>query len=312
MVKAYNAGEIVLLVDGFDEIVGTPVANRRELKRLRFEALAVVRQFVTDLRGKSGLIVAGRQNVFDTDGERTDSLGMRSSDPVFELNEFSPEEAARLLSSFQVKGQIPAWLPKRPLFLAYLASHGLLSEIGFANDLAAADAWDRLIAAICTRERRINEYLDASAIKGILERLADTARQTPTGRGPIKPSDIVQAYARSTGYDEPDEHIKPLLMRLPGLSSRSSEDGSREFLDESMLNALRASGLVDFLAHPFDLDPQARHWRHGISDLGLDIAFNRRIDAAGTEMRCRGTRSRRAMGKPNISCRFGSPGSAAG
>ena len=282
LIRAYNAGEILLLIDGFDEIVGTPVASRRELRRLRLDALAVVRQFVSDLRGKSGVIVAGRQNFFDTDRERRDALGMRSTDPVFELAEFSALEAEALLEAFEVRGKLPLWLPRRPLFLAYLASHGLLTELSLERDLTPADAWEKLIEAICVRETKINEHLEARAIRGILEALADVARGTESGRGPLNPSDFLQAYAWATGYDEPDEHIRPLLMRLPGLSSRSSEDGSREFLDESMLNALRAFRMETFLGNPYDIDPRARNWAHGVSDLGLDIVANRLREDSGT------------------------------
>ncbi len=74
-------------------------------------------------------------------------------------------------------------------------------------------------------------------------------------------------------------------MRLPGLSSRSSEDGSREFLDESMLNALRANRLLSFVASPFEDDPNGKNWKHGISDLGLDIAANRLSEQTGSPQR---------------------------
>lgn len=274
LVRAYNAGTIVLLVDGFDEIVGTPVASKRQLKKLRFEALTVVRKFVSDLRGRTGILVTGRQNFFDSDDERTEALGLRTNDDLIELTEFSSDEAERLLESFHIKGRVPSWLPRRPLFLAYLASQGLLSNLETSSDLSAAQAWHKLIDAICQREKRINEHLEASAIRNILSRLADIARETPSGRGPLNPSHIVQAYSDVTGYDEPDEHIRPLLMRLPGLTSRSSEDGSREFIDDSMLNALRSSALESFFNNPFDRDPNGRNWRHGISSLGIEVAMH--------------------------------------
>jgi hypothetical protein len=68
-------------------------------------------------------------------------------------------------------------------------------------------------------------------------------------------------------------------MRLPGLTSRSNEDGSREFIDDSMLNALRAPRLASFAAQPYD-DPDAKTWKHGISPLGLEIACDRISDSA--------------------------------
>ncbi len=209
LVKAYNAGELVLLLDGFDEIVGTPVASQREMKRLRSEALSVVRQFSNDLRGKVGLAVAGRQSFFDTEKEQATALGMRSSDPQYELSEFSSDDAMKLLESFKVTAKIPSWLPRRPLFLAYLAAHGLLADLPIHGEVGAAESWQYLIDAICAREKRINEYLDADALRGILERLADLTRQTSGGRGPIKPSDVLQAYSEATGYDEPDEPSAP-------------------------------------------------------------------------------------------------------
>lgn len=175
LVRAYNAGTIVLLIDGFDEIVSTPVASRRDLKKLRFDALTVVRRFVDDLRGRAGVLVAGRQNFFDTDRERTDSLGLRSTDDVYELAEFTSSEAEQLLEKFNIKRSIPAWLPRRPLFLAYLASHDLLADLQVDQEVTAAEAWHRLIDAICQREKRINEHLDAVTIRNILGNLADIA-----------------------------------------------------------------------------------------------------------------------------------------
>jgi hypothetical protein len=275
LVRAYNAGEIYLLLDGFDEIVGIPVASKRDLRRLRSEALSVVRSFIQDCRGKTGVLVAGRQNFFDSSAERNSTLGTLTVDGSFELKELTVDEAEALLSSFHVRKRVPSWLPKRPLFLAYLASQGFLADLNETSAESASNSWDRLIDAICQREKKINDGLEAAAIRGILEYLADETRRTSTGRGPLYSSDVLHAYRHTTGYEEPDEHYRPLLMRLPALTSRNSEDGSREFIDDSMLNALRAPRLARFASLPYS-DPDAQGWKHGISSLGLQIACDRR------------------------------------
>jgi hypothetical protein len=279
LVRAYHAGELILLLDGFDEIVGIPVANRRELKRLRSEALTVVRHFVADSRGKSGVLLAGRQNFFDSASERNSALGTTAGNVTLELQELSTEEAEQMLARYQLRRRVPSWLPRRPLFLAYLASQGLLDDLVDSGSTTASQSWDRLIDAICLREKRINEGLDADSIRGILETLANGTRQTSSGRGPIYSEDIIRAYRKTTGYEEPDEHYRPLLMRLPGLTSRNNEDGSREFIDDSMLNALRAPLLASFSAQPY-AEPGAKDWKHGISSLGLEMACDR-ISSAG-------------------------------
>lgn len=284
LVRAYHAGELILLLDGFDEIVGIPVANRRELKRLRSEALTVVRHFIADSRGKTGVLIAGRQNFFDSEPEKNSALGTFTTDSTLELQELSIEEADQMLQKYQIKKRVPSWLPRRPLFLAYLASQGLLNDLPESGAIPASQSWDRLIDAICYREKRINEGLDADSIRGILEILADRTRNTSSGRGPIYSDDVLQAYRKTTGYEEPDEHYRPLLMRLPGLTSRNNEDGSREFIDDSMLNALRAPFLAKFAAQPY-VDPEARDWKHGISPLGLEIACDRIAGANVTASR---------------------------
>jgi NACHT domain len=272
ILRAYNGAELCLLIDGFDEITSKPLSGHSKLADLRRQSLNVVKALIQSIRGRTGLLIVGREHFFDNDGERSRCLGLLSGDPLFRIGEFSEEEAQQFLDTNGVKQIIPGWLPRRPLLLASLIHSGVLKDLGgdqLNTDPAAS--WDHLLNLICMREARIHKTLDFQSIRKMLEALATKARSSSSGSGPIYEADVFETYESITGGQHPDDTVRPLLLRLPGLSSRNSQDGSREFLDESMLSALRAASLTTFLSDPYS-DPKAQQWKHGIGEVGLEVA----------------------------------------
>jgi len=273
LVRAFNAGRIAVLLDGFDEVGAMPWTRLPvdQLRNLRRHAVQLVARFVERSRGKCGLLVAGRKHFFDNTQELMSALGLEQDCTILGLDEFSETEARQYLEKLGCKHELPEWLPKRPLLLASLASRGLLDAVlEAAADIEPAVAWNKLLDLICKREAAIHNFLDAIGIRKILEYIAAVARETMSGLGPITEDHIAEAFRAQVGA-YPDETARPLLQRLPGLSIRNQQDGTRTFLDDQMMDVLRAGAIVKFIDDPW-LDPNAKNWKHGIGPLGAMVA----------------------------------------
>ena len=144
LVRAFNAGHLLLLLDGFDEITAKPVALRQDLKAIRHYATRVIREFINHSRGRTGVLITGREQFFDSQVERLTALGLRTNDTLATLAEFSDEEAQEFLGRHGVGGRLPPWLPRRPLLLASLVARGVLSNLidGKIGGLGEADNRD--------------------------------------------------------------------------------------------------------------------------------------------------------------------------
>ena len=89
-----------------------------------------------------------------------------------------------MVRSYGYGGDLPSWLPPRPLCLAKLAATGMLADVLGDGEAQPHNAWDRLIDSMCDRESQIHEALTAQAIRGILSALAYKARSTGDGSPP--------------------------------------------------------------------------------------------------------------------------------
>lgn len=269
LVRGFNAGQIIPLLDGFDETAAIPWATRdvQRLREVRRKAVEVARAFIEGSRGKTGLLIAGREHYFDNLDELRSALSLRTNDIVLSLEEFDEAEARAFLKDHNSPIELPDWLPRRPLLLSTFVARGLLDAVRAQQDAVdPARAWDGLIQATCEREARIHEFLDATAIRRMLEEIASRARTTETGLGPVSETDLAAAFRTETGA-QPDNTAWPLLLRLPGLSARDAQPGVRYFIDDQMLSAFRAGQVASFAGNPrSELDAKA--WRHGLDELG--------------------------------------------
>ncbi len=277
LIRAWRAGFVVLLLDGFDEI-GTLgwTGQWKKLRELRHRAMEVVRHFNRDAPRKTGVIVAGRAHFFDSDRERTTALGLGDRCIQLTLSDFSEEQIEAYLKRFGITTALPNWLPTRPLLLGYLASKNLIGELtngDKSND--AASGWDLLLDRVVSREARIEVGIDGHTLRRIVERIATKARCSPGGLGPVFQKDLSDAFFEICGY-QPNESAMVLLQRLPGLGVRSGADEARVFIHEDLTDVCRAGDLFVFVTDPFTfpLSP-LENWEAAMGEIGQQVLVRR-------------------------------------
>jgi hypothetical protein len=277
LVRAWRSGYALLLLDGFDEIATSGwVQQTAKLQGLRYRSMELVRAFLRESPARCGIALAGRSHFFDSTTELIRSLGLSTETVRLNLSEFTDAQIAAYLRKKGFAGHIPNWFPGRPLLLGYLASKNLLSEV-VAQDPAISPAlgWHSLLDRISAREAEIEAGIDGPAVRAIIERLATRARTRVDGLAPLAPDAILEVFAEVCGYP-PDDRGLVLLQRLPGLGVHSAEDGSREFIDQDLVDAARAGDVVRFVESPFEklcFDPRA--WQCSLGTIAVEISASR-------------------------------------
>lgn len=292
LVRAWRAGYVTLLLDGFDEIV-TPgwFGPVNKLAMRRRESMELVRKFIADTPDGSGIAISGRLHFFDSKVELDSALGIRTESsngpsygivPLFvrlNLDDFTEEQIKEYL---QKRGWsqnvIPSWLPSRPLLVGYLAAKRVFEDVvHLGANLSPAEGWDQLLTLISNREAQAEMRVDGETIRRLIERLATKARSSSDGLGPLHNHDIVESFTQVVGYP-PDERGITLIQRLPGLGVSKAEDGSRVFLDKDFADAARSGDIYRYIEHPFVKETyidESRYWRSSLEQLGVEIVTNR-------------------------------------
>ena len=280
LVRAWRAGYVHLLIDGFDEIAGISIQGEwRRLQRNRYEAMTAVRRFITEHPRLAGLLVAGRAHFFDSRKERITALGLPHEGVELSLNEFTVEQVQIYLKRSGLSGTVPSWLPSRPLLVGYLAAKGHLADIvSNTEDLqepSLGKQWHVLLDAVASREAAIETGIDGSTVRRILERLATKARGSQGGLGSLSPNAIVQAFSEVCGH-QPSDRNMVLLQRLPGLGVDRQEEDTRAFVDETFADACRAGDTVHFIEDPFSFPKDALvSIDTSMLDVGINVALHR-------------------------------------
>ena len=272
LVRAWKAGQVLPLLDGFDEIASPVMPMGRDaIRKSREEALRVIQAFMRDARGRSGVLIAGRDHYFDSIEECKKLLNLPSDTVFIEVGEFSEEQAVVYLKKRDIHNDLPNWLPRKPLLLGYCASRNLLEEVvGIQEDGGVALAWDRFLDRICEREADLSQDIDSDSVRRLLEDLATRARTFPQGSGPLLDSHLSDAYKNITGF-EPLEAARTMLQRLPGLTARDQEVGARSFVDDEMMEALRAGPVARFIQNPY-LDFGVQGLAYPLTDFSCSVA----------------------------------------
>ncbi len=281
LVRAWRAGYVILLLDGFDEIATAGWAGKtKKLKDLRYRSMELLRGFVRESPTAAGLLVAGRAHFFDSGTEMFAALDIaKTPNTLLNLSEFNQEQVAQFLKNQGWSESIPSWVPSRPLLLGYLASRRLLQDTLTAGDATGpAAGWNALLDRICKRESEIEAGIDATTVRRLIEHVASMARASADGLGPIGPDQMTQAFATVCGYP-PDDRGAVLLQRLPGLGGHSSEDGARVFIDADLAEAARGGAIFDFIQAPFDSPLTPENWQNTLWELGAEVAALRCEDA---------------------------------
>lgn len=275
LVRAWRAGEVVLLLDGFDEIATSGwLGQTPNLRNVRHRSVELIRKFIDQSPLGAGLLVTGREHLFDSLEEMRSSLGLGSKPAtVLRTDEFSEEQVLSFLEKMGWRGVLPAWLPTRPLLLGYLSTSGSMSELVGNEMLSQAAGWNMLLDRICEREAKIELGLDAGTVRRVMERLATLARGRGDGFGPLYKDDLASAFKQVCGY-ELDEGSYVIVQRMPGLGVADPTDGSRSFIDSALGDSARAGDLIRMIGAPsvvnelgFDHLSVAQ-----VGELGLSVA----------------------------------------
>lgn len=293
LVRAWRAGYVILLIDGIDEITTTGIQGLwKKLHDTRYRATQGIRELVRDHPNSIGIALAGRAHFFDSEKERFKALGLSNAFHQLSLNEFSDEQIKKYLERSGLAGNIPSWLPTRPLLIGYLACRKMLDDIVYikAQDdpadiifLNPTKGWDHLLNRICERESMIEAGIDGETVRKILERLATVARSSQDGLGPLTPDQIVDGFKQICGY-VPDEKGMLLLQRLPGLGIDRSDEQTRKFVDEAFVDICRAGDVSSFIFHPYDYEFSIfENAECGMGELGVGIAGEKLVENGITE-----------------------------
>lgn len=258
LVRAWHAGYVHLLIDGFDEISTINIQGLwRNLQKSRYQAMEGARRLIRDHPSGTGLVITGRAHFFDNPTERRKALALSRGSIEFSLNEFTEDQIKTYLQRAGLPSTVPHWLPSRPLLVGYLAAKGLLRDLcneeSSDHHMSPAVGWDALLDKVADREAQIEAGIDGSTVRRILERLATKTRYSERGFGPLSSDSVTQAFSDICGY-KPDERGTLILQRLPSLGVDREEESLRSFIDEEFADACRAGDLVKFVESPFDFD----------------------------------------------------------
>lgn len=282
LVRAWRAGYVILLIDGFDEVATLGIQGIwKRLHDTRYRAMQAARELVRDQPIGAGLVLAGRAHFFDSEKERRNALGLSARFTELTLNEFSDEQIQKYLTKCGLSGQVPNWMPSRPLLVGYLAASGLLKDLLVTDGQCAnpspnpAQGWNLILDRVCVREAEIEAGIDGPTIRRILERLATLARATDAGLGPLQRDQVMGAFSDVCGY-QPDEKGMVLLQRLPGLGIDRADEGTRIFIDDDFADACRAGDVVAFIEDPYGTDVDSfRSAECGLGSIGVGLCIEK-------------------------------------
>lgn len=277
LISAWRAGFVILFLDGFDELTPpqftSSVYNLRQARRF---AVEIVSKFFEQTPVGAPIIIAGRESYFDRRDEAQIALGYGNDASVFDLAGFNDREIERFLKAKE--GQLPTWLPTRPLLLGYLANAGLLSLHGNGVALDPATGWDAMLQRVCEREvKQIwGVGFEAGDLRLFIEGLATQARKSRDGRG-LEDSGLRNVFRAVFGRDT-DEPANLLTLRLPGLGSIPGRPGAREFIDADFADAAASGDLTRYVEAPFVNGVMLHGVSAPLADLGRQMVVLRLKD----------------------------------
>lgn len=273
LVRAWHAGYLILILDGFDEFATVGWSGQaKRLRDVRFTSMELIRNF---LRGPAdtGIVIAGRQHYFDSDSELARSLGLRQDSVRLYINDFDENQIREFLAKKGWSENIPDWFPSRPLLLSYLFSRGMLEQVvSVGHGTSPAAGWNIFLELTADRESEIEAGIDGPMVRQIVENLATKARNKNDGMTALSQDDILGSFQSVCGF-LPDDRGILLLQRLPGLGASSSDDGSRDFIDADLVDAARAGDVYRFVEDPFTFHLEnPGNWQATLGQLGTEVA----------------------------------------
>lgn len=271
VIKLLGKASFCFLLDGFDEIGSqTWSDNPIRLGKIRSESLIGVKDLIA--RTKGGMIITGREHYFNSDSEMFECLGL-SSDKTIMIrcaDEFSDEEMSTYISEVCPSVSLPTWVPRRPFICQILIDMGQETLTAISTSGGGKTAfWESLINGLCEREARIHLALDSDTIRRVLRQLARLTRNKPQNFGPISIGEINKAFETVTGLPPVDESAV-MLQRLPTLGRLATESTDRHFVDEYILDGLRAEDISNLLEDQLHEVCNVK-WTNPLRSFGLSL-----------------------------------------
>lgn len=289
IVRLMNSGNLIFLLDGFDEVGAQTLDFERDFNdeySIRLDALKGVRDLISDT--KCGVLITGRSHYFDSDNDMLACLGLSEEGDRLRVlhspEEFDLEQSRRYLINIGMTDDLPKWLPRKPLIFQLMSKFNPEEKkeifVGKDGELAF---WSILLNTICKREARMSPALDPSAIEAVLIELAYLTRVHPEPLGIITQSNMAEAYQRALGV-APDESGAQMLSRLCALGRIGPDTPNRQFIDEKLLDVLKAEKMIDDIFR-MDIDLDSKYWLNTINITGVYYAA-RKIEAYDMEGIC--------------------------
>lgn len=287
LIKAWRSGLIYLILDGFDELAPRiATSSRRRAQDLRKSAIDLVRRLVDETPVEGSILLAGRNNYFDSDEELHLAVGVRKNWKLFEIHDLDDDDLKRFIEDHGWVGGVPHWVPKKPLLISYVKQNQLIDSSPSEADKRVTDpssGWNFLVDKICEREvNQVYVALEPDELRQIYSRLATFARRRSDRRGPLAFSDCRRAFAEVTGV-EPEERSVTAILRLPGLSGSLTgvepselERGSRFFVDPDLADCLSAGDVESAVRFPYNYQVSVHEGIvHPLGELGRAVVYNR-------------------------------------
>jgi uncharacterized protein YjbI with pentapeptide repeats len=263
---AFSSANIYLL-DGFDEVgAQTWSDDPTKLVDIRKQSLVGVKDLIQ--RSNGGVLITGREHYFNNDAELLECLALGGKEVLLLRcpQELSEDQFSELIGGSPIS--LPRWVPKKPLIGIIIRSIGdarIVREL-FETSTGQVDFWDLLLNTFCEREAKINPILDGAIIRSLYAKIGRLSRMTRTPLGPISIKEINDAFEMTTGRPPTDESAI-ILQRLPGLSRIGAESLDRQFIDEYILDGLKAEDILGIYSAS-DTALLDIAWKHPIGTFG--------------------------------------------
>lgn len=277
IVKTFDNANFVYLLDGFDEI-GTQSwsSDIRRMQHIREMSVCALKDLISKVQG--GVLITGRDYYFNSDDEMLACLGLEDKQTIIlechseftetELLDFISKNIPELSENGKMD-KLPLWFPKRPLVIQLMQKY---AEDMFSIEHALDDIcsfWYVLLSKICEREAKIYPALNPEVIKKVLLYLADMTRFSADNVGPITQNNLSDAFVSAAGVT-PNDETAIMLQRLPSLGRISADSPDRQFLDNFILDGLRAESIIQ-LSKSWDPEVFQKEWKNPLGQIGLSI-----------------------------------------
>jgi hypothetical protein len=273
IIRAWRAGYVIMILDGFDEMAAFGWAGvSSKLREIRYKSMELIRSFRKNQNHNSGLIISGRINYFDSKKECINALNLGSSYSFLHIGDFTEDQLIYYLKNKKIESPIPKWIPRRPLLLSYIVAKGIIIDAVRISDTDLIVGWDYLFNKISEREAAIESGISPELIREIIEGLACVVRKYQSGLGPISQVDMEQVFLKKCGY-EPDDRALVLLQRLPGLTVQDQQDGTRYFIDTNFVEVAKAGEIHRYILNPYDFcfSSDAKTWVAPLDEVGISM-----------------------------------------